>query len=148
MNRDYVPSFTVTTVATVAAMLMAFVMSQMLVGCAAQTHDHGHAVKAPKQSMAKEWKPGKRCKQIGKAKTSHVAVLVERNCLKNGLTTVNMLVLNSEKKGLVAADHAAQAVTSILGYKPTLKVLVYGKSHGKVFFLAAVTESTGPVARR
>jgi len=120
-------------VAAVSA-VMVFVLSQ---GCAAQTH--GHTVTASAKAMAKAWKPSKRCKTLGKAMTTHVAVLVERNCLKNGVTTVNMVVLNKEKKGTVAARHATQAITSILGFKPVLKILFYGKAKGKPFFLTAVT---------
>jgi len=111
-------------------------------GCAANVHpDHAHTVKAPK-AKAKPWKPGKRCKTIGKAMTSHMAVMVERNCLKNGVTTANIVVLNSEDKGKVAAGHAAQAITSILGFRPQLKILFYGKAKGKTFFMTAVTGTT------
>lgn len=119
-------------------MVTAFVLSQFLVGCAVRkpcaTVTHKHP--APK---VKDWKPSKRCKTLGKAMTTHVAVLVERNCLKNGVTTVNIVVLNKEKKGTVAARHATQAITSILGFKPVLKILFYGKAKGKPFFLTAVT---------
>jgi hypothetical protein len=129
-------------VITSLVLALAFLLS---VGCAANMHrDHGHTAKAP-QAKAQDWKPGKRCKTVGKAMTSHMAVMVERNCLKNGVTTANIVVLNSEKKGTVAAGHAAQAITSILGFKPQLKVLFYGKAKGKVFFLTAVTGVSGGV---
>jgi hypothetical protein len=128
-------------------------LAMQTMGCAASTgtmhpqvahaehKGHNHAAPAPKP-----WKKSKRCKTLGKAKTSHVAVLVERNCLRNGLTTVNMVVLNKEREGKVAADHAAQATIAILGFKPTLTLLFMGKLKGKVFYLTAVGESTGPVA--
>jgi hypothetical protein len=120
------------------------------VGCAGAHQGHGHAVTAASKAMTKAWKPSKRCKVLGKAMTTHVAVLVERNCLKNGVTTVNMVVLNKEKKGTVAARHAGTAITSILGFRPVLKVLFYGKAKGKPFFLTAVTgiSSAGTVAAK
>ena len=115
----------------------------MAAGCAT-VHEHETVVRGNK-AIAKEWKPSKRCKTLGKAVTSHVAVLVARDCLKKGTTTVNMLVLNPEKKGNVkggiAAEHAVQAVTSILGYKPKLQILFYGQTKGKTFFLTVVVES-------
>ena len=58
-----------------------------------------------------------------------------------------MVVLNSEPKGKVkggvAADHAVQALTSILGFRPELRILLYGKTKGKVFFLTVVTGISG-----
>ena len=84
----------------------------------------------------------------GQAMTTHVAVMVEKNCLKNGLTTVNMVVLNPEPKGNVkggvAAEHATQAITAILGFKPVLKIVLYGKKKGKTFFLTVVTGISSP----
>lgn len=145
MKRDLLNG----AVRLVALMLVWAVLVMVASGCNAHaTHKHVSTLTTP---MPKNWKPGKRCKTVGKAMTSHVAVLVERNCLKNGLTTVNMIVLNKEKKGNVAAEHAVQAVTSILGFKPVLKILFYGKTKGKVFFMTAVTgvmEVATPVAKR
>lgn len=116
-------------------------------GRAVQWQRKAFSVRGMQPRKAKTWKPGKRCKVLGKALTTHVSVLVEHNCLKNGVTTVNMVVLNSEPKGKVkggvAADHAVQALTSILGFKPKLKILLYGKTKGKVFFLTVVTGISG-----
>jgi hypothetical protein len=66
------------------------------------------------------------------------------------VTTVNMLVLNPEDKGRVAAEDAVRIVTSVLKFKPVLAALFYGKTQGKVFILAAVTEvnSIGGIAAR
>ena len=103
------------------------------VGCAGAHQGHGHGLTAPNKALAKAWKPGKRC---------------EKNCLKNGLTTVNMVVLNPEPKGNVkggvAAEHATQAITAILGFKPVLKIVLYGKKKGKTFFLTVVTGISSP----
>ena len=138
MKRDLLDGMTgLVTLVVIGTVLV------MAAGCA-RVHEHETVVRGNK-AIAKDWKPSKRCKTLGKAVTSHVAVLVERNCLRNGLTTVNMMVLNPEKKGNIkggiAAEHAVQAVTSILGFKPRLAILFYGKTKGKTFFLTAVMES-------
>jgi len=118
-------------------------------GCADMMHKHRHAAQV-KTPVMKDWKPGKRCHVLARVKTANVAVMIERNCLKNGVTTVNMLVLNPEDKGRVAAEDAVRIVTSVLKFKPTLAALFYGKTQGKVFILAAVTEvsSMGGIAAR
>jgi len=87
----------------------------------------------------KKWKKNPRCKVIGKAHTPNIAVLVERNCLRNGLTTVNMIVLNTSNKGKTAAEDGVKLITKILGFKPVLTILFYGKAKGLPFFLCAVT---------
>lgn len=133
-------NYLVERIALALLLVVALTLGNLLSGCAVNSHAH----KAPSFKTArpqKNFKPGRRCKQLGKAVTSHVAVLVERNCFRNGLTTVNMLVLNKANKGKVAAEHAVQAVTSILGFKPKLRILFYGKTKGRVFFMTAVTGS-------
>lgn len=133
--------YLVERIALAILLMVALTVGNLLSGCAGNIH----ANEAPSFKTAKppkkNWKPGRRCKRIGQAVTSHVAVLVERNCFRAGLTTVNMLVLNKANKGKTAAKHAVQAVTSILGFKPNLKILFYGKTKGKVFFMTAVTGS-------
>ncbi len=112
-------------------------------GCAVTARKHKAHVAAPGFKVARNWKPGKRCKTIGKAITSHVSVLVQRDCLRNGMTTVAMTILNGEAKdgvkGGVAGEHGVQAVTAILGYKPKLALLFYGTTKGVHVVLAAVT---------
>lgn len=128
----------------VSGLLTLFVIGTLLVlgtsGCATAHEQHAH--KRSTVKPANNWRPGARCKQLGKAMTTHVAVLVEKNCLRNGLTTVNMVILNKEKKGTVAGEHAVQAVTSILGFKPKMKILFYGKMKGKLLVMAAVSGVT------
>lgn len=102
-------------------------------GCAAP-HQHIH-----KQPTMKPWKPGPRCKIIGQERTSNIAVIIERNCMKNGVTTISMVVLNNKKNGTVAATDGARLIKKILGYKPTMAVLLYGKAKGLPFFLCIVT---------
>ncbi|MCK5016336.1 MAG: hypothetical protein KAS32_04615 [Candidatus Peribacteraceae bacterium] len=88
--------------------------------------------------VQKKWTPNPRCKVIGKAHTPNVAVLVEKNCLKNGLTSVNIIVLSTKKDGKKAAEEGVKLVTKILGFKPKLGLLFYGKAKGLPFFMCAV----------
>lgn len=108
-------------------------LAVMFTGCAAQ---------APKTTVkpANDFRPRARCKVLGKAKTSHVAVMVEKDCFRPGLTTVGIVVLNPEKKGTVAADHAAQAMIAILGFRPALQMIVASKHKRLPFMLAAVVD--------
>ena len=85
-------------------------------------------------------KPTSRCKLIGRAKTPNVAVLVERDCLKNGLTTVNIVVLNTAKKGTIAAEDSIKLITNILGFVPHLKLMFYGRVKGYIYYMCAATE--------
>ncbi len=108
-------------------------------GCAVRHAGHKHGIaKAPK-GFGKMWKPGRRCKPLGKVVTKNVAVMVERNCLRNGVTTVGILVLNTANKGKLAASDAAQGVVSVLGFRPTLATVFVGKIKKSVFILSVVT---------
>ena len=64
------------TAGAVALAMMIAAVVVFGVGGAANAHD-AHLKSAP-QTLAKEWKPGKRCKVLGKALTTHVSVMVER----------------------------------------------------------------------
>ena len=101
-------------------------------GCTHQVHQ---APLAPRLTS----KPS-RCVTIGKAATSNVVVMVERNCLKNGVTTVSILVLKPKNKKL-AAKEGAQLILRILKFRPKLAILFYGKTKGMPFFLTVVTGS-------
>jgi len=130
----------------------------MTLGCgAAQSQTHGvqHAhhdgVKAPSlpRGMGKDWTASARCKKLGTRTTPNVGVLVERNCMRPGLTTVGIVVFNNSRNGVTAARDSARLVLDILGFKPKLTILFVGKTGGKVFFLSAVTgyhQDNGPVA--
>lgn len=109
------------------------VMVAMMSGCAL---NHKPDIGSIAQ---KKWKKSPRCKVLGKASTRNVAVLVERNCLRNGLTTVNMIVLNTSNKGKDAAEDGVRLITKLLGFKPVLTILFYGKAKGLPFFMCAVT---------
>jgi len=133
--------------------MMAVVMMYAVVtlfggtGCAVQARQskHTHTVKATPKAKAK---PNARCRVLGKAKTSHMGVVVERNCLKNGVTTATIMVLNREDNGRVAADHAAQAVISILRFRPELALVLSGKAKGYVFYVMAVTGAQSLALRK
>ena len=125
----------------------------MTLGCgAAQTQTHGHnTVKAPAfaKGMAKDWKPSARCKKLGTRTTPNVGVLVERNCLKSGVTTVGIVVFNKSRNGKTAARDSARLVVDILGFRPKLTALFVGRTGGHMFMLSAVTgyhQDSGPVA--
>jgi hypothetical protein len=133
-----------------------FVLGTLLVlassaGCAAVAKDAhvGHHHGGGRKLAAQAWKPGKRCKTLSKGYSDNVAVIVQKNCIQNGVTSVGMVVLNNEDKGKVAAKDAVGMITATLGFKPILKAVLVGKDKGKVFILAIVTGSDGqPVARR
>lgn len=110
-----------------------------LVGMGCGAHRHQHSIKAP---TVKEWAPSKSCRTLAKVRTANVAVMVERNCLRKGVTTVGMITLNNEGNGSVAARDAAVLVKRVLGFTPRLAALFYGKTSGKVFILAAVVGSS------
>ena len=130
----------------------------MTLGCgAAQSQTHGvqhahHAtMKAPAlaRGMTGDWKPGARCKTLGKRMTPNVGVLVERDCLKSGVTTVGIVVFNTTRKGKTAARDSARLVVDILGFKPKLTALFVGRTGKNVFILSVVTgyhQDNGPVA--
>ena len=109
-------------------------------GCAAQAAQHNdsaHKVSAFKP--ARNWKPGKRCRTLGKALTSHVAVIVQKDCWRAGVTSVGIVVLNTERGGAVADAHTKQALIAILGYHPALAILVASKHKHLPFALSLVT---------
>jgi len=118
---------------------LAFLFPLVFLGCSA--HGHQHAVKTP---TVKDWAPSKRCRTIAKVRTANVAVMVERNCFRNGVTTVGMVTLNNRGNGDVAARDAVILVKNALGFTPRLTALFYGKTHGKLFILAAVTGAVEP----
>lgn len=130
----------------VALVIIGTLLIMATTGCAvSRKHEATHAQFKP----ANNWRPGSRCKTVGQARTSHIAVIVQKDCFRAGLTTVGILVLNPEKKGAVAAEHAVQAVIAILGYRPaSLPVIVAGKQGEHTFMLTAVADSTGTVARK
>lgn len=80
-----------------------------------------------------------RCKTLGKSITKNASVLVERNCFRNGVTTVNIVIHNKAHKGKAAAQDSVKAVTRILGFRPKLTILFMGKLKGQLFLMAVVT---------
>ena len=109
-------------------------------GCAAHVKDAhaGHNHGAGRAQSLQAWKPGKRCKTLSKGYSKNVAVIIQKNCIQNGVTSVGMVVFNNENEGKVAAKDAVGMVTATLGFKPILKAVLVGKDKGKVFILAVV----------
>ena len=136
----------------VSLVLITTVLVLAASGChatAEPAHAHKHGTMGAAKASAKTWKPGRRCKVIGKAMTSHVRVRVDRDCTAKNATMVSIVVLNPERKSRIAMEHAAQAVVRILGYAPNLQAVVYSKWKGRPFLLAVVTgSSTATVALR
>ncbi len=109
-------------------------------GCAALASQHNDSAhKASTFKPARNWEPGKRCRTLGKALTSHVAVLVQKDCWRAGVTSVGIVVLNTERGGAVADQHTKQALIAILGYHPALSILVASKHKHLPFALSLVT---------
>jgi len=133
----------------VAVMMLIWAILVTVASGCAMVHEHDTVVRG-NRAMAKEWKPSKRCKTLGKAKTSHVAIVVQKDCFRNGVTTVGIVVLNTEKKGAVADQHTKQALFSILGYHPALALVVASRHKYLPFALAVVTgaRSSAAVAKR
>jgi hypothetical protein len=123
-----------------AVLLLGFgllVFLSLVGGCAAvPAHKH---VKAPAY-----FKVGKRCRTIGKDYNEKVAVLVQKNCVRNGVTTVAMVIFDTRDKGKAAALSAVHMVKRILGFDPVLRALVIGKDKGVPFILSVVTDINNP----
>ena len=136
--------------ALVTLVVISTILVMVSTGCAAVAHDsHGHAVKSAPKAMAKVWKPGRRCRTLGTEHSKRVAVMVQKDCIKNGVTTVAIVVLDNSNKGKDAAKDAVFMVKRILGFDPVLKAVVVGKDKGKVFMLTVVTgASSATVANR
>jgi hypothetical protein len=123
-----------------AVLLLGFgllVFIAMVSGCAATAtpgHQHTH-VKTPAH-----FKVSKRCRTIGKDYNEKVAVLVQKNCVRNGVTTVALVIFDTKNKGKAAALSAVMMVKRILGFDPVLRTLVVGKDKGTPFILSVVTD--------
>lgn len=125
-----------------AILLLGFgllVFLSLVSGCA-QVHKHQHThAKAPAH-----FKVSKRCRVIGKDHNEKVAVLIQKNCVRNGITTVAMVILDTRNKGKDAALSAVMMVKRILGFDPVLRTLVVGKDKGVPFILSVVTGVNNP----
>jgi len=103
----------------------------------------GKSVSAPKNPLSmkkKEWKPGPRCRLVGALRGKYMNMLIERNCLQNGATTVTVHVNNTAKDGKKAAEEFIQGMRFILGFTPALAPLVITKIKGKPIFIFIVVE--------
>lgn len=108
-------------------------------GCApVHTHKHTH-VQTPTH-----FKVSPRCRTIGKDYNEKVAVLIQKNCVRNGVTTVAMVIFDTRDKGKAAAVSAVMMVKRILGFDPVLRTLVVGKDKGTPFILSVVTGINEP----
>jgi len=125
-----------------AVLLLGFgllVFLSLVSGCAkVSKHQHTHA-KAPAHFQV-----SKRCRTIGKDYNEKVAVLVQKNCVRNGVTTVAMVVFDTRDKGKAAALSAVHMIKRILGFDPVLRTLVVGKDKGTPFILSVITGVNNP----
>lgn len=108
--------------------LLSFLVFFIFSGC----HAHAYYHKKPTKETAKslKYKPPARCKQIGLHKDSTLSVLVQKDCLKPGLTTVAIFVAPSVIQGAkakeamnVIAKKAWQVMVHILRFKPKLALI-------------------------
>jgi hypothetical protein len=112
-------------------------------GCAVNAHHHDHGM--PVVTVQKPH----RCQRLGQSISRNASVLIERNCFRNGVTTVGIVVHNTRDNGKLAARDSARAIKRILGFHPRLVTLFLGKTSGQVFMLSTVVDgSEGPVAAR
>lgn len=73
------------------------------------------------------YKPPKRCRMLGARSTANVMVVVRRNCLRNGLTTVMVVVTNTKNQGKKAVKEATFLMIDMLKFKPKVSLIVLGK---------------------
>lgn len=118
------------------AVLMAIIMALMLLGSAcAMKHDSTTIETAQK----KEWRAHARCRTLGKRTGDYATVLIQKNCLKNGVTTVSVLVTNVYQKGAAAAEETYKFIMEVLKFKPKMEVLVVSKHQKMPFMVFIVT---------
>jgi len=115
-----------------ALVLMVVVFS----GCSAHAHKHTTKVTAVKSH---------RCRTLGQANTPNASVIIHKNCLRNGVTTVAIVVHNKHNAKLAARD-AVLVIKDMLGFAPTLHTLAVGEDKKTPFILAVVGDS--PVAAK
>lgn len=110
-----------------ALVLMVLVFS----GCA---HTHKHTT--PKVTAVKSH----RCRTLGKAVTPNASVIIHKNCIKNGVTTV-AIVVHSKHRVKEAARDAVLVIKDMLGFAPSLHAIVMGEDKKTPFILAVVGDS-------
>ncbi len=89
-----------------------------------------------------------RCRVVGKRIGKYASVVVRRNCFKNGLTEVIVFfpglkyITDPEKQRFeiifYGLDEAAQAILSILKFKPKLTTLIITRVDGIPCYIFAV----------
>lgn len=117
------------------AVLMAIIFALMLLGSACSVHTAPTIESAQK----KGWKAHPRCRTLGKRTGDYATVLIQRNCLRNGVTTVSVLVTNVYQKGAAAAEETYKFILEVLKFKPKLEVLVVSKHQKMPFMVFIVT---------
>ena len=109
-------------------------------GCAAQQYTPKHTVARSPIAMSH------RCRTLGQATTPNASVIIHKNCIRNGVTTVAIVVYDKHNVKLAARD-AVLVIKDLLGFAPTLQALVVGEDKNTPFILAVVTDDTAePVA--
>jgi len=108
-----------------------------LTGCASVEHSHARTPDHIKQLVPKR---SHRCRTIGMERTENAAVLIQKNCVKNGVTTVATVVFNKAEGGRIAAEDAVKMIKRILGFAPVIKILVVGEDKNTPFMLGVITD--------
>lgn len=93
-----------------------------------------------KNSVVKnnQWKPNPRCRVVSKVHGNYMDMTITRNCLKNGYTTVVIVVNDVSDRGKKAAEEATRTLILTLGFRPRLAPLVITKVNGKPIFIFLV----------
>jgi len=84
-----------------------------------------------------------RCKTLGKIVGNHSVVLVQKDCLKNGVTTVIIGVFTTNDGGKAAASEATTNMLKILGFTPTLSLLTIVPWKNNPYYIFVVTGISG-----
>lgn len=129
--RDFNREITFPTIALLLGLAGAFLL---LSACGTPHHPKPSSPKAPKFSVSK------RCRTIGTAAGQYVTMAAQRNCLKNGVTTVAIMVLYPKQdKPTEIAEETVKLLITMLGFKPKLALLTMGRAKGKPFYIFIVT---------
>jgi hypothetical protein len=107
----------------------------MVYGTGCSSHTHTYTI--PK--VVKKYKLPDRCKTLYKTKNTYSTILIQKDCLRVGLTTIVVLVLYTKDKGKLAAKESLIHITNYLKFKPQLVLITMGNIKGMPFYLFAIT---------
>ncbi len=83
--------------------------------------------------------PHPRCRVVLNRSTINVQVVIRRDCVKLGVTTVMFVILNPADEGLAASEDAIRIMTKFFGTPPELSPMLVTKTpagHAAFLFVA------------